>query len=110
VRAASRALWGELLKAGIQIAEYQPTMYHVKAMVVDSLMVSVGSTNFDQRSFSINDEANLNIIDAEFAREQVAIFNDDWKRAKVITYAEWENRPLLEKAYSKLASLASEQL
>ena len=110
VRAASRALWGDLLKAGIQIAEYQPTMYHVKAMVVDSLMVSVGSTNFDQRSFSINDEANLNIIDAEFAREQVAIFNDDWKRAKVITYAEWENRPLLEKAYSKLASLASEQL
>jgi cardiolipin synthase len=110
VRAASRALWGELLKAGIQIAEYQPTMYHVKAMVVDSLMVSVGSTNFDQRSFSINDEANLNIIDAKFAREQVAIFNDDWKRAKVITYAEWENRPLLEKAYSKLASLASEQL
>ena len=110
VRAASRALWGDLLKAGIQIAEYQPTMYHVKAMVVDSLMVSVGSTNFDQRSFSINDEANLNIIDAKFAREQVAIFNDDWKRAKVITYAEWENRPLLEKAYSKLASLASEQL
>lgn len=110
VRIASRERWGDLLKAGIQIAEYQPTMFHVKALVVDSLVVSVGSTNFDNRSFSLNDEANLNIIDADFAEEQVAIFEDDWKLAKPITYAAWENRPLLEKAAGELAALIGDQL
>ena len=110
VRAASRARWGPLLKAGIEIAEYQPTMYHVKALVVDSTMVSVGSTNFDNRSFSLNDEANLNVIDPAFAAQQVQIFNDDWKKAKVITYQQWEDRPLTEKALSHLASLVGDQL
>ena len=110
VRAASHDKWGPLLAAGIEIAEYQPTMYHVKALVVDSLMVSVGSTNFDNRSFSLNDEANLNIIDADFAKEQVKIFNDDWKKAKVITYAAWLDRPLLDKAAGSLAALVGDQL
>ena len=110
VRAASHDKWGPLLAAGIEIAEYQPTMYHVKALVVDSLMVSVGSTNFDNRSFSLNDEANLNIIDADFAKEQVKIFNDDWKKAKLITYAAWLDRPLLDKAAGSLAALVGDQL
>ena len=110
VRAASRARWGPLLQAGIEIAEYQPTMYHVKALVVDSLMVSVGSTNFDNRSFSLNDEANLNIVDAAFATEQVKIFDDDWKKAKIITFAAWEDRPFTEKALSHMASLVGDQL
>ena len=110
VRAASRDKWEPLLAAGIEIAEYQPTMYHVKALIVDSVMVSVGSTNFDNRSFSLNDEANLNIIDPGFAKEQVAVFNDDWKRAKVITYAAWLDRPLLDKAAGKLAALVGDQL
>lgn len=110
VRAASRDRWGELLAAGIRIAEYQPTMYHVKALVVDSLVVSVGSTNFDNRSFSLNDEANLNVIDAEFAKAQVAVFNDDWQHARQITLAEWADRSLLEKAASKVAGLIGDQL
>ena len=110
VRAASRDSWGPLLAAGIEIAEYQPTMYHVKALVVDSLMVSVGSTNFDNRSFSLNDEANLNIIDAAFAKQQVDIFNEDWKKAKIITHAAWLDRPLLDKAAGKLAALVGDQL
>ena len=110
VRAASRDAWGPLLAAGIEIAEYQPTMYHVKALVVDSLMVSVGSTNFDNRSFSLNDEANLNILDPAFAKEQVAIFDTDWKNAKVISYAAWLDRPLLDKAAGNLAALVGDQL
>ena len=110
VRAASRDKWGPLLAAGVEIAEYQPAMYHVKAMVVDSLMVSVGSTNFDNRSFSLNDEANLNIIDAAFAKEQVAIFDADWKKAKVITYGAWLDRPMLDKAAGNLAALVGDQL
>jgi len=110
VRAASRERWGDLLKAGVQIAEYQPTMFHVKALVVDSLMVSVGSTNFDNRSFSLNDEANLNVLDPVFAQQQIAIFDDDWKKAKIISHAQWEARPLKEKFGGWLASLIGNQL
>ena len=110
VRAASRELWGDLLRAGIKIAEYQPTMYHVKALIVDSMMVSVGSTNFDNRSFSINDEANLNIMDREFAKQQADIFDADWARAKPITLQAWENRPWTDKLHGKIASLIGAQL
>ena len=74
VRRASRGLWGDLLEAGVEMYEYQPTMYHCKVMIVDGLMTSVGSTNFDVRSFSLNDEANLNIYDAAFAARQTRVF------------------------------------
>ncbi|HEY6893361.1 MAG TPA: phospholipase D-like domain-containing protein, partial [Rhodanobacteraceae bacterium] len=80
VRRASRARWGDLLQAGVKIFEYQPTMYHCKVMIVDGLLVSVGSTNFDNRSFSLNDEANLNLYDREFARQQIEIFRQDLAR------------------------------
>jgi cardiolipin synthase len=110
VRAASRERWGELLAAGIRMAEYQPTMYHVKALIVDSLLVSVGSTNFDNRSFILNDEANLNILDAGFAKQQEAIFDDDWKHAREVTLPAWENRPFREKIGGKLADLVGAQL
>jgi cardiolipin synthase len=110
VRAASREGWGELLKAGIRIAEYQPTMYHVKALIVDSLLVSVGSTNFDNRSFSLNDEANLNVLDAGFAREQQAVFEDDWRHARPVSLAGWEQRPATEKLGGELAHLVGAQL
>jgi len=110
VKAASRERWGELLAAGVKIAEYQPTMYHVKALIVDNLLVSVGSTNFDNRSFSINDEANLNILHAEFARQQSAIFEDDWKRSNPVTKAEFHERPWWQRVTTGVASLVSAQL
>ncbi|MES2524577.1 MAG: phospholipase D-like domain-containing protein [Gemmatimonadota bacterium] len=110
VRRASRGIWGPMLEAGIEIAEYQPTMFHVKALIVDSCMVSVGSTNFDNRSFSINDEANLNVFDEGFAREQEEIFDEDWKHGHVITLAEWKARPLGERVKERLAGLVKKQL
>jgi cardiolipin synthase len=110
VRVASRESWGDLLKAGIQIAEYQPTMFHVKEMVVDSLLVSVGSTNFDNRSFSLNDEANLNVLDADFAQSQETVFENDWARAKPMTVAQWENRAWTEKLAGEAALLVGGQL
>ncbi len=110
VRSASRALWGPLLKAGIQIAEYQGTMFHVKSMVVDSLMVSVGSTNFDNRSFSINDEANINVYDREFALAQEETFANDWARAKVVTFEQWQARSWKEKLTEKIAILFRQQM
>lgn len=110
VRHASRSGWAPLLKAGAEIYEYQPTMFHCKVMIVDDIWVSVGSTNFDNRSFSLNDEANLNIYDGEFALQQVAIFNDDLQRSKRITLEQWQKRPLIEKITEQAANLLRPQL
>lgn len=110
VRRASRARWGPLLSAGAEIHEYQPTMYHCKVFIVDGLLVSVGSTNFDPRSLHLNDEASLNIYDAEFARQATEHFERDLTRARRISLAEWENRPLREKIMERLASLLGPQL
>ena len=110
VRSASRARWGELLAGGATIAEYQPTMYHCKVMTVDGLLVSVGSTNFDNRSFRLNDEATLNIHDAAFARAQTAIFEADLAKAKPVTFAAWQARPWQERLAERFASLIGSQL
>ncbi|HVE66541.1 MAG TPA: cardiolipin synthase [Thermoanaerobaculia bacterium] len=109
-RKASRSRWGKLLEAGVEIYEYQPTMYHCKVMVVDDLWVSVGSTNFDNRSFRLNDEENLNVYDADFAREQTRHFEADREKAHRITYAEWKARPLSEKILEHTAGLLRSQL
>jgi len=110
VRAASRGRWGPLLQAGAEIYEYQPTMYHCKVMIVDSLLVSVGSTNFDNRSFRLNDEANLNIFDQTFAGRQTQVFEDDLRRARRVSLAAWSNRPWQEKLKERLASVLESQL
>ena len=110
VRAASRGTWGPLLKAGAEIYEYQPSMYHCKVMIVDNLLVSVGSTNFDNRSFRLNDEANLNVYDTDFARRQTIIFEDDLKNARQVTFQAWTNRPWKEKLMERLALLLGSQL
>ena len=105
VRRASRGLWGDLLEAGVQIYEYQPTMYHCKVLIVDQLMTSVGSTNMDVRSFQLNDEANLNVYDAGFAQRQTQVFEADLKQSNRITYALWKSRPLTEKASERFFAL-----
>jgi cardiolipin synthase len=110
VRRASRATWGELLRAGVEIYEYQPTMYHCKVMIVDGLWVSVGSTNFDSRSFSVNDEANLNVLDAGFAAEQERIFEADLRRARRVSLEQWQSRPWTEKVWEHAMGLLSSQL
>jgi cardiolipin synthase len=110
VRRASRSTWGPLLAAGAQIYEYQPTMYHCKVMIVDGLLVSVGSTNFDPRSFRLNDEANLNVYDRAFAAAQEKVFENDIAQSKRVTLEEWENRPWHEKLMERAAALLHAQL
>lgn len=109
-QAATRFLLGELLQAGIDIYEYQQARYHCKLLIVDDLWVSVGSTNFDARSFRLNDEVNLNVYDAEFAREEAARFNDDKAKSRKVTYEDWKARPLRQKAIDATASLFRKQL
>ena len=110
VREASRACWGDLLAAGVEMHEYQPTMFHCKLIVIDEYLVSVGSTNFDSRSFKLNDEANLNIYDRDFARQQTAIFEADIACAKRITLDDWRRRPLREKLLERAVALLDSQL
>jgi cardiolipin synthase A/B len=79
-------------------------------MIVDSLLVSVGSTNFDNRSFQLNDEANLNVYDAGFAERQIGIFQDDLARSRRVSLQEWKNRPRSEKVWERAASLLGSQM
>jgi cardiolipin synthase len=110
VRRASRAKWGPLLEAGVRIYEYQPTMYHTKVMVVDDHWVSVGSTNFDNRSFRLNDEANLNVIDDEFGRTQAEVLAEDRARSREVTLEQWRRRPIGERLQELVARLVRKQL
>lgn len=73
-------------------------------------MTSVGSTNFDQRSFSLNDEANLNIYDEGFAREQTRIFEADLAKSREFTAQQWHSRPLRDRLKERAASMLSSQL
>jgi cardiolipin synthase len=109
-RRASMATWGEMLQAGIDIYEYQPTMFHCKYMIVDGLWVSVGSTNMDNRSFRLNDEANLNVIDKSLAGEMVKTFDEDKKMSDKTTYDEWKKRPFINKILEHLSKLLSTQI
>ena len=110
VRRASRARWGALLEAGVKIYEYQPTMYHCKVMIIDGLWITLGSTNFDPRSFSLNDEANVNFFDVEFATRQIEVFKEDLANSRQVTFQEWKDRPLAEKFWEHAASLLGSQL
>ena len=97
-RIVSKRGWGPLLRSGAQIHVYQPTMLHCKMLIFDGYMVSVGSTNFDMRSFELNDEASLNVYDAKFARLMTAVFERDLGASIAYTYAEWQRRGWREKA------------
>ncbi len=110
VRSASRGTWGALLAAGAEIYEFQPTMFHCKVLIIDELWVSVGSTNFDSRSFKLNDEANLNVYNQQFAQRQLEDFKVDLTRAKQITFQEWRNRPWQEKAWEHSLKIIRPQL
>ena len=110
VRSASRATWGPLLSAGATIAEYGPTMYHCKVMIIDRLLTSVGSTNFDNRSFRLNDEATLNVLDADFANQQTTVFETDLAKSKAVSFDAWAHRPWTEKLSERWSSLFASQL
>jgi cardiolipin synthase A/B len=110
VRRASRAKWGPLLEVGVRIYEYQPTMYHVKLMVVDDVWVSVGSTNYDDRSFRLNQEANLNVLDSRFGADQARVFAEDRAHSRRVTLEEWRHRPVWERIQERFAGVMQKQL
>lgn len=110
VRVTSKADWGPLLRAGVEIHEYQPTMFHNKLLIVDDEMVSLGSTNFDIRSFRLNDEASLNVYDRDFALQMTRVFERDLERSKPYTYEQWLSRPWRERIAERVLLPIKSQL
>jgi cardiolipin synthase len=109
-RWAAQGLYGVLLQAGIEIYEYQPTMIHCKVMVIDSEWTSVGSANFDDRSFRLNDEANLNVFSRKLAAEQIRYIEADILQSKRMVARRWARRSTLRRFYESLALLLRSQL
>jgi len=110
VRHASRSTWGPLLEAGVEIYEYQPTMYHTKLLVIDDAWVSVGSSNMDNRSFRLNDEANLDILSTKFAEGMIRVFEDDVNHSWPYTYEDFKSRSLLDRAQEWMVTVITPML
>ena len=106
---ASRRLYGELIESGVKIHEYQPTMIHVKTVVVDSVWSVIGTTNFDPRSFALNDEVNVVVQSEEFAQRLESDFFKDLQQSKLVTLQEWRDRPLWEKTIESMSRLLERQ-
>ncbi|HSD73059.1 MAG TPA: phospholipase D-like domain-containing protein [Thermoanaerobaculia bacterium] len=96
-KAGGRSKFGDLLRAGVKIFEYQPAMMHAKTMVVDGIFATVGSTNFDNRSFRYNDEIDLAVYDEQIAGRLQAMFEADLGRSRAYTYDQWIHRPALKR-------------
>lgn len=108
-RSTSRGGYGELLKAGAEVYEYQPSMIHAKILIVDDLWAVVGSTNFDNRSFGINDEVNLAVRDRSIASRLAADNAEDLRQSQRVTLDDWRHRPVTERATELLGWVIERQ-
>ena len=109
-RTSSRSHYGPLLRGGIEIYEYQAGLLHAKTMSIDGQWATIGSTNFDNRSFALNQELNLTIYDRALAARLEDIFREDLKHAKQISYDEWKSRNLYERLVEWFAFPVKDQL
>ena len=109
-RNASQAQWGAMLRAGARLYRYQPALFHNKLMVVDGYLTIGGSANFDNRSFQLNDEANINIYDRAFASHMTDVIDRDIARSRELTLAQWRERPWRQRVVDWISSQAAEQL
>lgn len=110
VRHASRWHYEMLLRRGIRIFEYEPTMMHSKTMVVDGIWTTIGSSNFDDRSFRLNDEVNVNVYDEGIAGEMEKMFLEDLAKSHEVTQAKWFRRPMFDRLKENFADLFKRQL
>ncbi len=108
-RRSSRRLFGSLLRAGAEIYEYQRGMIHTKSMVIDDVWSVVGSTNFDHRSFSINDEVNLAANDKGLAARLAEDFATDLAVSRKVTYRKWSSRSIFERIHEWLGRILERQ-
>ena len=110
VRIAGRAVYDELLEGGVRVFEYQPTMLHAKTVVLDGIWSSVGSVNFDNRSFQLHDEATLCVQSEEFARQLTEQFERDLACSDEIDHERWNGRSKHKRGAERLMTLARREL
>lgn len=110
VRIAGRASWEELLRAGVRIYEYQPTMLHAKTIVADDFWVTIGTMNFDNRSIAFNEESNLIVQDSAVAALMHSKFEDDLRFSKEIVLREFVRRSVLAKTLERMAGMVANLL
>jgi len=108
-RRTSRLAYGRLLPHGVRIFEYRPAMLHAKVLLVDRRWAVVGTTNFDNRSFGLNDEVNLASCDPAFASRLEEDFVADLAQAVEVTHEAWKNRGLLERGTEMIGWLLERQ-
>ncbi|WP_027857108.1 phospholipase D-like domain-containing protein [Marinobacterium jannaschii] len=104
---ASKRYYRSLLRAGVKIYEYQPRFLHAKMAVVDGWS-SVGSCNLDHWNLRWNLEANIEVTDAEFIAQAVAVLQDDIQHCEAVTWDEWQKRPWHRKLKEMLWSWLSQ--
>ena len=110
VQHASHHHYGTLLKHGIKLFDYEKTLLHQKVMVIDGCWAAVGSTNFDDRSFEVNDEVTMVVYDERIARELEETFERDLAHAKEVHFEPWKKRAWTHKITDFTAFLFNEQL
>jgi cardiolipin synthase len=110
VREAGRRDFGPLLRAGIEIYEYQAALLHAKTMVIDGVFSTLGSTNLDNRSFALNQELNLTVYDREVGRRMEQVFAADLAHATAVSYKDWKHRGLRARFYELIALPIKNQL
>lgn len=110
VQHASHHHYGTLLKGGVKLFDYHRTLLHQKVLVVDHCVAAVGSTNFDDRSFELNDEVTLVIHDERIARELEETFDKDLEHATGVDLEKWKRRSLMHKLTDFSAFVFNEQL
>jgi cardiolipin synthase len=108
-RSSGRSAYGDLLKAGVEIYEYEPTMIHAKIAIIDGSWSIVGSTNLDYRSFGINDEVNLAVFNPEVAATLTHAFEDDVAHSRHVTLEEWKKRGLIERGLEDIGWIFERQ-
>lgn len=109
-RRNSTRLYRQLLEAGVEIYEYNQTMLHQKFMVCDGIWSTVGTTNFDNRSFALNDENNVCVYDRAFATQWEEIFRRDLQGCQKVELEQWQRRGLIIKAAELIAALLKSQV
>ena len=110
MRVAGRAAYDDLIACGVEVHEYAPTMLHAKTMVVDGVWSSVGSVNFDNRSFQLHDEATLCVRSEAFAAELIEQFERDLHDAEAIEPGRWTRRGARRRAAETATRLARREL
>ena len=109
VKHASREGYQDLLDQGIEIYEYQPTMMHTKVLMVDGVFSVVGTANFGNRSFELNDELTVAVFDPELARTLISDFEKDMQVSKKLDAATWKDqRSIVGKAQERFWAMFGE--